>query len=88
MDRYLIESPHTDLDCLNMLKVAIAEGFLNNFELGCEDGVHCAYAIIEAENKDQAMLVVPPHLRHKAKAIRLTKCDAAALRAMHENTFH
>ena len=84
MDRYLIESPHTDFDCLNTLKVAIAEGYLNNFELGCEDGVHCAYVIIEAESKDQAMLVVPPHLRGKAKAIKLIKCDAASLKAMHE----
>ncbi len=83
MDRYLIESPHTDFDCLNTLKVAIAEGYLNNFELGCEDGVHCAYVIIEAENKDQALLVVPPNLRGKAKAIRLTKCDAATMRALH-----
>ncbi|MFQ6011879.1 MAG: hypothetical protein ACE5KG_06880 [Nitrososphaerales archaeon] len=83
MDRYLIESPHTDLDCFNTLKVAIAEGFLNNFEMGCEDGVHCAYAIIEAESKDQALLVVPPHIRTKAKAIKLTKCDITTVKAIH-----
>ncbi len=83
MDRYLIQAPHTNIDCLNTLKIAIAEGFLNNFELGCEDNEHCAFAIIEAESKDQALLVVPPHIRGKAKAIKLRKCDTATVRAMH-----
>ncbi len=36
-------------------------------------GVHKAWVIIEAENENQALWVVPPILRTKAKAIKLVK---------------
>ncbi len=32
-----------------------AMGYLYHFEWGCPDGVHCAWAIIEAESHAQAL---------------------------------
>ncbi|MFB3043585.1 MAG: hypothetical protein ACE1ZC_04835 [Nitrososphaerales archaeon] len=79
MDRYLIESPHSEKQCLQAAQTMFAAGFLLNFEWGCEDGVHIAYAMIESENRKQALLLVPPNLRSDARAIRLIKIDPAEL---------
>jgi hypothetical protein len=75
MDRFLIESPHTGEDCKKVVKSVYALGYLNNCDWGCTSGVHTAWVTIEAENENQALLVVPPVLRTKAKAIKLTKFD-------------
>ena len=75
MERFLVESPHTTHDCKLALKLIQSAGFLNNFDWGCEDGIHSGWAIIEAENANQALGVVPALLRAKAKAIKLCKFD-------------
>ena len=73
MERYLIETPHTDLDCLMLVEQVYAMGYLNHFDWGCPEGVHSAWAIIEAESYDQARLAVPPFIRRKARIVRLNK---------------
>ena len=73
MDRFLIESPHTEGDCRQVVQDVYAEGYLYNYEWGCEDGVHKAWVTIEAENASQALRSVPYSLRAKATATRLTK---------------
>ncbi len=83
MERYLIESPHTDKECVAALDAFLAAGYLNNFEWGCEAGVHCGYVIIEAESEGQALMAVPPHLRGSARAVRLNKFDASQVLGMH-----
>lgn len=75
MDRFLIESPHEAGDCKNLIKSIYALGYMHNCDWGCDAGVHTAWLIIEAENKSQALLVVPPMLRSKARAIKLVKFD-------------
>ena len=67
MDRYLIETPHRDQDCLNLIKLLNAQGYLVHFDWGCKDGVHAGWAIIEAENEAEARLVVPPLVRGQAR---------------------
>ena len=75
MDRYLVISQHTLEDC----RLAVAHfakynaGFLTHFEWGCYDNDHNAYAFIEAESHEQALLSVPPFLRQKAKAIKVVE---------------
>jgi hypothetical protein len=59
MNRYLIETPHSTEECLDLIKVLNAQGYLWNFEWGCKAGIHTGWAIIEAENAAQARLVVP-----------------------------
>ncbi len=83
MNRYLIETPHTAQDCQRLVEQVRAMGYLFHFEWGCKSGVHCGWAIIEAENEAQAQLAVPPLVRNKARVIKLFRFDAEA-RSLHE----
>jgi hypothetical protein len=73
MDRYLIISPHTDADCTAVVKQVIAAGFNAKVDWGCKDGDHTAWAIIEADSHEQALMFVPPIMRPKARAVRVVK---------------
>ncbi len=73
MDKFLVESHHTLEDCKRVVKSVFAMGYLNNFDWGCKDGVHTSWAVIEADNPSEALLVVPPGLRAKARTVRLVK---------------
>jgi hypothetical protein len=73
MNRYLVESPHTAQDCARMIKDVYSLGSLTHFDWGCEAGVHTGWAIVEAASEDEALFVVPPLVRHQARAIRLVK---------------
>ena len=75
MDRYLIETPHTVEECLDLIKVLNAQGYLRNFDWGCKAGIHSGWAIIEAENDAQARLAVPPLVRTRARIVKLNKFD-------------
>jgi len=79
MNRYLIETPHTLSECLDLIKLLNAQGYLWNFDWGCESGIHSGWAIIDAENEAQAGLVVPPLVRSRARIVRLNKFDAATI---------
>jgi len=83
MHRYLIEAPHTEKNCLDLIDQVNAAGFLNHFDWGCQSGVHCGWAIIEAENEAQAHLAVPPLIRGKARVVKLVTYTPAMLEAMH-----
>jgi hypothetical protein len=77
MEKYLIVSPHTAEDC----RMAIEHfskynaGFLTHFEWGCYDEDHTAYAFVDADSHEQALLAVPPLLRSKAKAIKMVQFE-------------
>ncbi len=79
MDRYLIETPHTGSECLGLIKEINAQGYLWKFDWGCEAGIHCGWAIIDAENEAQARLAVPPLVRSRARTIKLNKFDATTV---------
>jgi hypothetical protein len=85
MDRYLIETPHTDQDCLNLLQLLHASGYLVHFDWGCRNGVHCGWAIIEATNEKEARLAVPPLVRGQARVVRLNKFDPATVAQQHHS---
>jgi hypothetical protein len=74
MNRYIVISNHTLEDCRMAIKYfrAYHAGFLTHFEWGCYDNDHNAYAMIEAENHEQALMAVPPLFRDKTKVIQLT----------------
>ncbi len=74
MNRYLIISAHTAEDCRAAVKyfAEFYAGYIAHFEWGCKDNDHHAYAIIEADTHEQALMSVPPLFREKAKAIKLT----------------
>lgn len=76
MDRYLIESPHSVEDCTKVMNELEMAGYLHYFEWGCKDGVHSAWAIIEAENRAHAKQIVPWMVRDKARIVKLVKFEA------------
>ena len=75
MNRFLIESSHTAHECKLAIKQVLSLGYLNNFDWGCEDGIHTGWAVVEAENAAQALGVVPALVRNKAKAVKLAKFE-------------
>jgi len=73
MKRFLVIAPHTKEGCAKTIQQIEAAGYITHFDWGCKDGEHCGWAIIEAENPKQALLVVPSSHRPQARAIMLTK---------------
>lgn len=74
MNRFIVISAHTAEECRMAVKSfrEYHAGFFTHFEWGCYDNDHTAYAMIEAENHDNAKMSVPPLFRGKTRAIRLT----------------
>ncbi|MBI5473663.1 MAG: hypothetical protein HY961_15095 [Ignavibacteriae bacterium] len=83
MDRYMVVIPHTEEDCLRVLKQIEAIGTITHFDWGCKDGDHTGWAIIEADSASEAMLVVPTIQRAKAQTIKLTRFNPEEIRSMH-----
>jgi hypothetical protein len=77
MTRFLIEVPHeADVaECTRAVEVFLSTGshFLSNADWGCLDGVHKAWITLEADDKEEARLVVPPAYRHQARIVALNK---------------
>jgi hypothetical protein len=77
MKKFLIEVPHKgdQASCSRAVKDFLASGshFVTNAEWGCKDGNHKAWLIIEVENKDQAMRILPPAYRENAIITTINK---------------
>jgi hypothetical protein len=77
MARFMIEVPHEaeTIACARVVKVFHETGshFLTNADWGCLDGVHKAWIVLEAENKEEARYVLPPAYRPQATITRLNK---------------
>jgi hypothetical protein len=79
MPTYLIEIPHSanSVECGQIIKLFLESGshLLTNADWGCKDGIHKSWFKADFDNKDDAMKVVPPLLRHSAQIIEITKFD-------------
>jgi hypothetical protein len=75
MQKFLIISPHTKEDCTNVVKLTLASGYLTHFYWGCKSGDHTGYAMIEAEDQNEALLSIPTIIRNKGKAIGILQFD-------------
>lgn len=84
MASYLVESPHSGEECLKALDNVQAMGYLTHFWWGCPAGEHAGYVILDAENKSEALMAVPPFIRHKARVIELTRFNEEQVKGMHE----
>jgi hypothetical protein len=75
MAKFLIEVPHeaTKAACNNAVRIFLQTGshFLRQADWGCHDGEHKAWLIVDVENKDQALQIVPSLFRPKAKVVKL-----------------
>ena len=76
MPRYYIEIPHEEEEvaCLKAIKILQETGshFLTHADFGCMDGDHTARIIVELENKNEALNVVPRAYRDKTKVVELS----------------
>lgn len=74
-ERYLVEVEHEEetLSCARAVEVLLQSGshFLTHADWGCKDGEHKAWLVVEAESREEVLLVVPPAFRSRAKARRL-----------------
>ena len=75
MQKFMIISPHTHEECTVVVKQTLAIGYLTHFWWGCKSGDHTGYAMIEANNPDEAMLSIPTMIRKKGRAIGLVQFD-------------
>ena len=86
MQQFLIEVPHPEetLACARIVKVFLSTGshFLTHADWGCMDGVHSAWLMVEAANKEQARMVVPPQFRSQAKIVGLNKFKLEQIEAI------
>ena len=53
MNRYLLESPRTDDECLPALDLVVATGHITHYDWCCETGERTGSVIIEAENESE-----------------------------------
>ena len=65
MQKFMIISPHTHEECTMVVKQTLAIGYLTHFWWGCKSGDHTGYAMIEANNADEALLSIPTMIRKK-----------------------
>ncbi len=75
MDRYLVISEHTAEDCRMAVRYfqQYHANFLTHFEWGCYDNDHHAYAFIDADSHEEALLSVPPLFRDKTRVIKVVQ---------------
>jgi hypothetical protein len=84
-DRFLVEIPHEPdaASCNAAYKVFAESGshYLTHADFGCEDGVHNAWLVVEADDREEARMVAPPaYLNNtrvtKVKQYAMTEHDA------------
>lgn len=86
MNRYLVESEHTEVDCHHVVEQFIFYGYIMHFDWGCKSGVHSCWAIVEAADEHEALLSVPAILRSKARAVQLTRFTPEMVQAAHAHS--
>jgi hypothetical protein len=81
---YLIESPHTPEECLNVMDEVNKAKQLSSWQWGCPEGNHTAYRMVQASSEEAALAMVPESVRGKAHAYKLTKMTPAQLEQVHK----
>jgi hypothetical protein len=77
MGNYLIEVPHDEdkQACMRAIQIFVESGshFLAKADWGCSDDEHKAWLLVDVETKEQALQIVPPLYRQRAKITKLFK---------------
>ncbi|MFQ5947437.1 MAG: hypothetical protein ACE5KX_01070 [Acidimicrobiia bacterium] len=84
--RFLIEVAHEaeEQTCARVAKAFLELGshFVTHADWGCKDGDHRVWIIIEADDRDQAHLVIPPPFRPEANVVQLNKFTLSEIDAI------
>jgi hypothetical protein len=88
MASYLLESPHTDAECLRALD-EISAGtrgpeLLKKMHFGCMSGVHTGWAVVDADNEAGALDLLPAFLRSRAKAVKVGLFTQEQIKGFHK----
>ena len=77
MPKFFIEIPHgkDKIECLRSVSILLSSGshFLTNADWGCLDGVHKAWFFMDADSKEEALMIVPPAYRPVTRISKLNK---------------
>ena len=77
MERYLIELTHSDehAACIRALEATERHGgnFVRSIDWGCKAGIHSGWMVIEVDNHQQALRVVPPEFREEVRIVKLNR---------------
>ena len=77
MTKFIVEVSHSPekIECLRTIQIFLSSGshFLTHADWGCLDGEHKAWFVMEVENKEEALRVVPPYYRKDTKITKLSK---------------
>lgn len=83
MTRFLIEVEHDNNKqaCDQAVHAFLATGshFVTNADWGCGDDEHKAWFVADLESKDEALRLLPPLFRERAKVIQLQQFTVADL---------
>ena len=87
MPTFMIETTHdaSPKACVLSLDAAVKQGshYLTNASWGCDDDVHKAWIFVEAEDKADALRMVPAGSRHEAIAVYVRKFTPDQIRDLH-----
>jgi len=86
MPRYLIEVAHPEerVACLEVVQIFLQTGshYLGHCDWGCMDGVHKAWITVDVDSREDALRILPPLFRARAKVVRLEKFTQEMVDAM------
>ena len=88
MEKYHVESPHTQEECLRALDEILEKGsdVLARYEWGCMAGDHTGYATVEAGNEQEARKTIPSFLAGKARVVKLNNFTPEQIREFHKKS--
>ena len=85
MSSFLIESPHTEQECMMVMDELHKAKSLEGWSWGCMAGNHTAYRMVMARDEAAALAMVPEDVRAKAHVYKLMKMTPAMLEAAHKH---
>ncbi len=75
MPRFLVEVPHEpeSMTCARIVRAFLSSGnhFLTHAEWGCMDGVHSGWIVMDVDNREQALSILPAAVRGQARVVAL-----------------
>ena len=86
MSKFLVEVSHDPdlVGCARAVQAFLSSGshFVANADWGCRDGDHRAWIVVDVDSKEEALGIVPPIYRGRAKIVGLNRFTLREIEAM------